>query len=133
MQSLTHLYSVFFSSGPSVPAFQSQVLKILAPNETLITASTNIKSGAVLATGGGSSVSSGGSGGHAGGTRSTADGEASVGSAVTFDTFDASFASFKDLNKIFVPGAELEDSLYDTSVASPGHKAKSRGEKIAAK
>jgi hypothetical protein len=97
--------------GPSVPAFQSQVLKIIAPQEKLITANTNIKSGAVLG-GGGMSHADGGS----------------VASAVTFDTFDDSFASFKDLNKSCMRGVDLEDSMYDASVASV-KKKKSKSQK----
>lgn len=95
------------TSGPSVPAFQSQVLKLIAPQEKLILANTNVKSGVVLGT--------------KGGNVANIDG-ASVASAVTFDTFDDSFASFKDLNKSFMRGAELENSVYDASVADPSVK-----------
>ena len=91
----------FFVAGPSVPAFQTQVLKIIQPQEKLILASTHIKDGTVF-----------------NGPASTADG-ASVASGVTFDTFDDSFASYKDLNKSFMRGAELENSIYDASVKSP--------------
>lgn len=87
-------------------------------------ANTNIKSGAVLGVGG-PSIGMGGGGAHA--ARHNATDNASVGSTVTFDTFDDSFASFKDLNKsCFVPGADLEDSVYDTSVASAKKKPDSK-------
>eukprot|EP00603_Paraphysomonas_imperforata_P011351 CAMPEP_0114460126 /NCGR_PEP_ID=MMETSP0104-20121206/5580_1 /TAXON_ID=37642 ORGANISM="Paraphysomonas imperforata, Strain PA2" /NCGR_SAMPLE_ID=MMETSP0104 /ASSEMBLY_ACC=CAM_ASM_000202 /LENGTH=860 /DNA_ID=CAMNT_0001632819 /DNA_START=37 /DNA_END=2616 /DNA_ORIENTATION=- len=97
----------FHRTGPSVPAFQSQVLKIIAPQEKLIMANTNVKSGVVLGTSGANNANTDG---------------ASVASAVTFDTFDDSFASFKDLNKSFMRGADLEDSVYDASVADPSLK-----------
>lgn len=85
--------------GPSVPAFQSQVLKIIAPQEKLISANTNVKSGALLGC-------------------ARVDAAASTASVVTFDTFDDSFASFKDLNRSCVRGVELEDSVYDASIAA---------------
>ena len=98
--------------GPSVPAFQSQVLKIIAPQERLIMANTNVKTGVVFGAGNG--------------TMSNGD-AASVASAVTFDTFNDSFASFKDLNKSVMCGADLEDSIYDTSVAEPTAKSFRKG------
>jgi hypothetical protein len=103
-----------------VPAFQSQVLKIIAPQEKLIMANTNIKSGVVL---GGMGLSSR-VGAEVGAGESRVDG-ASIASAVTFDTFENSFASFKDLNKTsFVRGVDLEDSIYDGSVVAPSGKKK---------
>ena len=85
-------------------------------------ANTNIKSGAVLGGGGG------GSGYQQHGNMSQhVSGGASIASAVTFDTFDESFASFKDLNKSFVRGADLEDSVYDASVS--GDPAVKKGRK----
>lgn len=82
-------------------------------------ANTNVKSGAVV-------LSGAGAGAQSMQTKPAAC-TASVASAVTLDTFNDSSASFKDLNKSFVVrGAELEDSMYDVSVAGSPTKTKNK-------
>ncbi len=71
-------------------------------------ANTNVKSGVVFGNVGASSGFRHG------------EGASSIASAITFDTFNESFASFKDLNKstFIMRGANLEDSFYDEHDAS---------------
>lgn len=93
----------FHRTGPSVTAFRSQVLRTIAPQKAVIKANAHVKSGALLAGAAGSPVAG-----------------ASVTTALTFDTFQNSFASFKDLNKSthVTFGVDLEDSTFNDSAVS---------------